>query len=773
MKQSFNHLPKFVLIAGVLALLAAWAVTQPVNSKSFTKPKSQAGQTWLIMMYQDADDATLEQDIFTDLNEAEFIGSSDQVHIVAQIDRYEGGFDGDGDWISTKRYYLTQDDDLGAVNSEEVMDLGEVNMADRDTLVDFVTWAAETYPADKHVLILSDHGMGWPGGWSDPDPGGIGRHDIPLAQFFEDNLYLMEIDEALGDAREAAGIDKFEIVGFDACLMGHLEVAAAIAPHANYMLSSQEVEPGIGWAYAAFLEQLTTNPEMDGAELATAIVDTYIDQDLRYVNDTARGEYILEAFEVTEPMTPEEAATIFSAEELAAEEGKGVTLAATDLSAIPDVMTALNNLVIAISLLDQGQVAQARSYAQSYTSVFGDDVPASYIDLVHFAMIAKEKSGDENVAAAADDLLAAMKTATIAEKHGTQKAGSNGLSIYFPNSELYGSWAAGYESYTSIANRFAVQSLWDDFLLTHYTGEALPEPDVLPTATPQPTATPRNPTATPTAVVVTVTPGVEVEATPTPRPTPTPSIDIVAPGAGTIEITELEPLADYASLDEPLLINTTIEGDNVAFVYFYAGYYDEENDVVWVADYDFVEADGVFEVDGVSFPDWGDEGIIEMEFEWSPEVYVISDGETEEFAVLNPEDYGATAEDSIYSVEGIYTSADGEDERYAIMYFDGNGLFVSLYGFTGEDGSGAPREITPRPGDQFTILLDYYIFPEDEEGDIEFDQDFGGTLTFGDKPLEWYAVPADAGYYEIGFIAEDYDGNTTEAYTEVEVIEVE
>ena len=46
--------------------------------------------------------------------------------------------------------------------------MGEANMASGQTLVDFVTWAMQSYPADKYVLILSDHGMGWPGGWSDP-----------------------------------------------------------------------------------------------------------------------------------------------------------------------------------------------------------------------------------------------------------------------------------------------------------------------------------------------------------------------------------------------------------------------------------------------------------------------------------------------------------------------------------------------------------------------------------------------------------------------------
>ena len=78
--------------------------------------------------------------------------------------------------------YVTQDDDLDRLGSQVVEDLGEVNMADGQTLVDFVKWAMENYPADKYALILSDHGMGWPGGWSDPDPGGSGDRSIPFSR---------------------------------------------------------------------------------------------------------------------------------------------------------------------------------------------------------------------------------------------------------------------------------------------------------------------------------------------------------------------------------------------------------------------------------------------------------------------------------------------------------------------------------------------------------------------------------------------------------------
>src|SRR5512133_2585529 len=113
--------------------------------------------TWLVMLYQNADDEILEEDIFIDLNEAEIVGSTDAVTIVSQIDRYDGAYEGDGDWISTKRYFVNQDSDLETIASEELEDLGELDSGDSSTLVEFANWAITTYPADNYVLILSDH----------------------------------------------------------------------------------------------------------------------------------------------------------------------------------------------------------------------------------------------------------------------------------------------------------------------------------------------------------------------------------------------------------------------------------------------------------------------------------------------------------------------------------------------------------------------------------------------------------------------------------------
>ncbi|MEN6409126.1 MAG: clostripain-related cysteine peptidase, partial [Anaerolineaceae bacterium] len=340
---------------------------------------SGSKQTWTVMLYQDADDSVLEQDIYMDLNEAERIGSTDQVNVVAQIDRYAGAYSGDGDWTTARRYYLTQDDDLFHLNSEMLADLGEVSMADPQTLIDFATWAIETYPADKYVLILSDHGMGWPGGWSDPKPAGKRSVDNAFSQVIEGNmLYTNELDQALGEIRSQTGLDHFELVGLDACLMSHIEVLTALEPHTRYVVTSQETEPALGWAYTGFLEALEADPGMDGAGLGEAIVSTYIDKDERIIDDQARADFLRQG----SPMGGLFGGPVnISPATLASQLSKSITLTAADLDALPGLMDAVNQLAYALQKEDASTVARARTYAQSFTSIFGENVPPSYIDL--------------------------------------------------------------------------------------------------------------------------------------------------------------------------------------------------------------------------------------------------------------------------------------------------------------------------------------------------------------------------------------------------------
>jgi len=702
--------------------------TQIAPAVAFTPPAvSSEGQKWLVMLYQDADDKILEKDIYLDLNEAEKVGSSDRVQIVTQMDRYKGGYQGDGNWTSTRRYYVTQDDDLQRLGSQLVADLGEKNMAAGDTLEDFAVWAIETFPADKFVLILSDHGLGWPGGWSDPDPAGRGEPSIPLASHLGNQLYLMELEKSLDEVRSRTGIEQFELVGLDACLMGHLEVFSALSPHARYAVASQEIEPALGWAYTGFLEDLKRNPDMDGATLASQIVKSYVQSDQRIVDEKERSEFLRQGspmgglFGMLGQVTPQQLANQLEA---------NITLSAVDLKALPSVLNQLNKLSYTLQQENQQVVAKARNYSQSFTSVFGNNVPPSYIDLGNFARLLRKETTNDDVIQAVDGVIEAISQAVIAEKHGPKVPGASGISIYFPNSQLFRTPQAGPQSYTAIADRFSLDSLWDEFLVYHYSGRNF-EPKTGSIAIPE------------------------------------PDEEIIPPGAGEIEVSAVQISSQSVAPGQVVTMKADISGENIGYAYLFVGFYDRQSNSIYIADIDYLESSNTREIDGVYYPDWGDRTEFTLEYDWEPILFAIDDGEKSALAMFNPESYGKSFEETIYTVDGEYTYADSGDIRYARLYFN-DGLLRQVFGFTHQDFTGAPREITPQSGDQFTILEKWMDL--DSQGNV-VDTAFqeGETLTFGDQMFTWEELDAAQGEYIIGFIIEDLDGKSYEAYTPIRV----
>ena len=95
-----------------------------------------------------------------------------------------------------------------------------------------------------------------------------------------------------------------------------------------------------------------------------------------------------------------------SARQLTQQIEQGVTLTAVDLGAIPALNESVNHLALALQEGQQKPVAQARTYAQSFTSIFGSDVPPSYIDLGSFVQLLKRIGNNAAVSQAADQVLA-------------------------------------------------------------------------------------------------------------------------------------------------------------------------------------------------------------------------------------------------------------------------------------------------------------------------------------------------------------------------------
>jgi clostripain len=698
----------------------AVATALPRPTRAPQTSSSGKSQKWLVMLYQDADDKVLEQDIFTDLNEAERVGSSDQLSIVAQVDRYKGGFKGDGNWTSAKRYYVTQDDDLEKIASQEVADLGEVNMSEPQTLVDFATWAMRTYPADKYVLILSDHGMGWPGGFTDAAAAGStnANRSVPLEESMGNMLYLNDLDQVLGNILTQSGVDKFELVGLDACLMGHLEVLDALAPHARYAVLSQETEPSLGWAYSSFLGALAQNSGMDGAELAKTIVSSYIQDDQLIVDDQARAQWLRRSGSDAE-----------SAEATAQEMSRDVTLSAVDLSAVPELVKRVDDLAVQMKELPQKSITRVRSRAQSYTSVFGDDVPPSYIDLGSFAALLKKTKGLESLGSSASAVQTAIKQAVIAEKHGSDKPGATGISIYFPNSALYDTPEAGAKSYTAIANRFAEHSLWDDYLAFHYSGR-------------------------------------DFDASTQGAAVPSSGAKTRAPGAGDLKLSKVTASSKVAAPGSPVTLSAKLNADSLGYVYLFTGYYDKRANSIFVADEDYLESADTQVVDDVYYPDWG-EGDFTLQFSWEPLMYAITDGKQSVQVALMPQSYGASYHDTVYSVDGTYRFADGSAPRRARLFFR-DGQLRKVYAIDGAGDTGAMAQITPEKGDTFTVLETWIDLDTSGKPAKTSTQD-GGTLTFGDQVFKWKELDAAAGDYQVGFIAQDLDGNTQASYAQVTV----
>jgi len=695
----------------------------PVSNFVPPVPASGDGQTWTIMLYQDADDKILEKDIFVDLNEAERVGSSDRVQIVAQIDRYAGAFQGDGNWTGTRRYYITQDNDLNTLHSQIAQELGEVNMADGQTLVDFVQWSVANFPADKYVLIMSDHGMGWPGGWSDPSSSGNDVSSAPMVSRLGNQMYLMELDEALRKSLQVTGIDQFEIIGMDACLMGQLEVMSALQPYARYAVASEETEPSLGWAYASFLGDLVTDPDMGGDELTQRIVASYIEGDQRIADPAARADFM----QGGSPLGSLFGYAPASPDQLIAQMEQNSTISSIDLEKLPNLMQSMNNFAYALQDEDQRLVAEARQYAQSYTSIFGQQVPPSYIDLGHFAALIANNTSNGNVKQAASELFNSLQNSIVAERHGSGKKGSTGLAIYFPNSALFSSALTGPQSYNVIAGRFASESLWDDFLAFHYAGRDFSSQTSEPF-------------------------------------TPSGSFSVRAPGAGTITVSEITKSSDVAAPNQPVRLSMDVSGENIGFIYLFVGYYDPGSNSVAVLDTDFLESPDTRQVNGVYYPVWSND--FTLSFEWDPVVFAVNDGFEKQTALFTPQTYGSTFEEATYVVDGIYTFAENGESVNAQLYFQ-NGTLVQIFGITGTNDTGAPREITPQANDTFTILQKW--IETSSNGAAQATYEDGGSITFGANPITWEQLFAAEGDYVVGFIIEDLDGNQYPVYTQITV----
>ena len=242
------------------------------------EPSGIEQDSWTVLVYICGSNLESQNAAATkDLNEMIKAGGSNKVRFVVETG---GASSWRNNTVSARKLgrYLIQNGQLSDVGS-----ITTSNMGDAETLADFVTWGVKNYPADHFGLILWDHGGG----------------SISGVCFDErnnnDSLSLRELDEALATSFKTMW-EKFEFVGFDACLMSTLETANVLATYSDYMIASQESEPANGWEYTSIVRYLAQNPAATGDQLGRSLCDSY----LASLDSSTRGFATLSVVAVTQ-----------------------------------------------------------------------------------------------------------------------------------------------------------------------------------------------------------------------------------------------------------------------------------------------------------------------------------------------------------------------------------------------------------------------------------------------------------------------------------------
>lgn len=261
------------------------------------------------------------------------------------------------------------------------------NMAEAATLTEFLDYAyTNNKDANYYSLVLWNHGGGAVLGY-----GGDERYDY-------DSLSVTEMDEAFTNSLFISEGKKFEWVGFDACLMGMIEIAELFEPFSNYLIASEELIPGDGWDYTC-LGSVANGTDFTGQAAGKAIIDQYANYYDNY--KWGRPEY---------------------------------TLSCLDLGQTQDVMTSFDALIsVTENDLINGeysQIARQRGNTKAF-GIIDEELCYDTVDLYNLAENMAETHSGEAAA-----LINSLENMIVYERDNVVNA--HGVAIYFPyNNKLY------------------------------------------------------------------------------------------------------------------------------------------------------------------------------------------------------------------------------------------------------------------------------------------------------------------------------------------------
>jgi hypothetical protein len=263
-----------IFLASIQMLTGAYA-------GSTVHEQAGASNSWTFLAYMSADVPGSPLNWTTDINEMEEGLYSDNITVVALVDP-----DGVGD---SRVYNISHEIPASdAIVSPQVAyppisGSGEANMGDPGALIDFVKFGVDDfYRGGRLGIILWGHGEGWNG----------------VCQDRGDYLTPQELDYALASIKDYFG-RPLDIVVFDACSMGSIEVLSALTGSVSYSVSSEIPVPAPGFPYDSILKRVSTDLSLGAADVGTAFADEYVKFGALMANVTSQAAVInLAALEI-------------------------------------------------------------------------------------------------------------------------------------------------------------------------------------------------------------------------------------------------------------------------------------------------------------------------------------------------------------------------------------------------------------------------------------------------------------------------------------------
>ncbi|MCR5215013.1 MAG: peptidase C11 [Eubacterium sp.] len=336
----------------------------------YTSPLGNGEDTWTIMVYMCGTDLESRSGMASsDLGEMAQASIPDNVNIIV----YTGGcskWKTSGISNTTNQIYRVRSGKLETL----VDDDGDKAMTDPNTLIHFLDYCKENYNSNRKALIFWDHGGGSITGYGYDE-----KHKN------NGSMDLTKINYALGKADQ-----KFDWIGFDACLMATYETCVVCDRYADYLIASEETEPGVGWYHTKWVNTVGENTSISTLDLGKVIADSFVDECNRVCA------------------------------------GQKTTLSVIDLAEFSQtVPSKLDDFSVDTTAIMENAEFKTVADARAGTREFATSSKIDQMDLVNFA----NSIGTDEAKELSDAVLSAVKY----NRTSNTITNAYGLSMFFPN----------------------------------------------------------------------------------------------------------------------------------------------------------------------------------------------------------------------------------------------------------------------------------------------------------------------------------------------------